>query len=91
MSSVIELTLEMITLLLRNTINTLLNILEILRELFAALGVIGGSGLFPFIVSVLFLGGVLFFLGRFFFNSMKTILILFVVGFVILFILFSFV
>ena len=68
-SSVLGLTFDLVLLLFRNTLQTLVNVLEILKDLFSALGVVGSSGLLPFIVSVLFLGGILFLCGRFFISS----------------------
>ncbi len=88
MSSPIDLIIEMITLVLRNTINTLLNILGLLGEFLASLGFVSKFGPFPFLVSVLVLGVILFFLGKFFIGSLKTIVLLFIAGFVILSILF---
>ncbi|MCK5023814.1 MAG: hypothetical protein KAS04_06565 [Candidatus Aenigmarchaeota archaeon] len=90
-SSVLGLTFDLVLLLFRNTLQTLVNTLEILKDLFSALGVVGSSGLFPFIVAVLFLGGVLFFFGKFFISSVKNIVLLFIAGFVIILILFSFI
>lgn len=88
MSSPIGLIIEMILLILKNTINTLVSILGILGEFLSSLGFVSGFGPLPFFISILLLGAVLFFLGKFFIGSIKTIVLLFIAGFVVLSIIF---
>ncbi len=90
MSSPIDLILEMISLVIENVINTLVNIFGLFGEFLHSLGFVSGSGPLPFLISVLILGVVLFFLGKFFIRSLKTVFFLFIVGIVILAILFAF-
>lgn len=89
MSSPIDLIIEMILLIINNTINTLLNIIGLFGEFLNSMGIVSGFGPFPFLLSVLILGVVLFFLGKFFIRSLKTIVLLFIAGFVILGIIFA--
>ncbi len=91
MESPIGLILEMLSLVIRNTLSTLISIFELLRELVHSLGFVGDFGALPFIISVIILGGVLFFAGKFFISSLKTIIMLFLAGFLILLAVFAFV
>ena len=88
MSSPIGLIIEMIVLILKNTISTLVNILGILGEFISSLGSVSSFGPLPFLISILLLGAVLLFLGKFFIGSIKTIILLFIAGFVILSVVF---
>ncbi|MEE9323158.1 MAG: hypothetical protein V3U72_01310 [Candidatus Aenigmarchaeota archaeon] len=88
MSSPIGMILEMISIVIRNTINTLVSVLGVLGEFLASLGFASRFGPLPFLIAVFLLVGVLFFLGKFFISSLKTIVILFIAGFVILGIIF---
>lgn len=88
MSSPIDLIIEMITIVITNTIKTLVNILGLLGEFMASLGFVSKFGPFPFLVSIIVLGVVLLFIGKFFLGSLKTIILLFICGFVILSVIF---
>jgi hypothetical protein len=89
MSSPLGLILEMISLVISNTINTLVNILELFTDLLHSLGFVSGSGPLAFLIAVLILGVLLFFLAKFFIGSLKTVALLFIAGLVILGILFA--
>ena len=89
MDSPLGLIIEMISLIINNTISTLITIVNLFVEFLSSLGFVSSQGLLPFIVSVVILAGVLFFLGKFFIGSMKTIILLFIAGFVILMVIFS--
>jgi len=90
MSSAIDLIIEMITLVIQNTLGTLFSVFDVVRELFGTLAGVSAYGPLPFIVSILILGGVLFFVGKFFFSSLKMLILLFVIGLVVLGMIFMF-
>ncbi len=89
MSSPIGQILEMISLVITNTMNTLISILGMFGELLKSLGFAGSFGPAPFLLSVVILGVVLVLLGKFFISSLKTVVLLFVAGFVILGLIFA--
>ena len=89
MSSPVGLIIEMITLIIQNTVNTLITVISLFSQFLGSLGFASSFGPLPFIISVLILGAVLFFLGKFVAGSLKTIILLFIAGFVILLMVFS--
>jgi hypothetical protein len=83
--------LDMIMLVIQNVLGTLSSLMgmlgELLGSLFVVAGVGGTLGIFLAFIIIALVG---FFLAKFFFGSVKTVLLLIVVGFLILvFILFG--
>ena len=88
MSSPIGLILEIIVFLIGSTLGTLFDVMRLSGELLLSLINVSGFGTMALILSVLILTGVLFFLWKFFIGSLKTIILLFAAGCVILTIVF---
>ncbi len=81
--------LEMIFVLLDNTIGTLQSLFVLFQDFFGGMmGISEIGGMPTFIFSVIIIGLVVFFLAKFFFKSAKTILLLIVVGIVMVAVLF---
>ncbi len=80
----------MVDLLIGNTVETLLTIGELFAQLVNQLGfvsVTAGTG--GLVVSVAILAVVMFFIGKFVMSSAKTLIILFIIGFIVLFLMFG--
>ena len=87
MESPLGIILSMIVTVVANGINTLIELLRLFFELVQSLGFVTRIGGFPlFIASVVIISIVVYFLGKFFFNAGKQIIILFAVGIIILWI-----
>ena len=81
--------IEMIFLLLENTIGTIQSLFVLFQEFFGGMmGISEAGGMGTFIFSIIIIGLVVFFLAKFFFKSAKTILLLIVVGIVMVAVLF---
>ncbi len=81
--------IEMISVLLENTIGTLQSLFGLFRDFFSAMfGISQSGGFFPFLFSVVIIGIVLLFLAKFFFRSAKTILVMLAVGAIMVAVLF---
>lgn len=79
--------LEMIFTLVSNSASTIQSLFGLFLNLLNSLSIVSSSGLWGFILAALILGIVLFFLAKFFSNSVKIVLILLVLGLIILWIL----
>lgn len=80
---------EMVFTILQNTVSTLMSLLGMMGSLFQSLGFVSSTGGLGFVLSVIVLAVVLFFLTKFFLKSGKLIIMLFVIGLVLLFLLFT--
>jgi hypothetical protein len=76
--------LEMISLLIQHTINTFKGIFSLLLELFGSLSAVSTAGTLGLLVAYGVLALVGFFLAKFFFGSVKKVLVLLSVGFLVL-------
>lgn len=82
--------LEMVQLLISNTIGTLMGVGKLFAQLVNQLGFVSiTAGTGGFILSVIILGVVIFFLGKFILSSGKALVILFALGFIALFLMFG--
>ncbi|MBN2042352.1 MAG: hypothetical protein JW754_00940 [Candidatus Aenigmarchaeota archaeon] len=89
MASPLSVLIDMIFLLLDNTIGTIQSLFVLFQEFFGGLmGISEAGGMPTFIFSVVIIGLVVFFLAKFFFKSAKTILLLVVVGIAMIAVLF---
>lgn len=88
MDSPIGLILGIIKYIIEDAIETLLRVFKFLGDLLQSLGFVSGFGLLAFLISVLILGIVLMLVWKFIIGSLKTILLLFVAGLIILGIVF---
>ena len=79
--------LEMVKVVLTNTLGTLFSLFQLFGNLSQSLAFIGGMGPLGFAVAALVLGLVLFFLFKFFIKSWKLIAILFVIGLLLIWML----
>lgn len=79
--------LEMVKVVLSNTLGTLSSLFQLFGSLSRSLSAIGGMGPLGFAVAALVLGLVLFFLFKFFLRSWKLIILLFVAGLVVIWML----
>ena len=80
----------MVDLLIGNTVETLMAIGELFAQLVNQLGfvsVTAGTG--GLVVSVAILAVVMLFIGKFVMSSAKTLIILFIIGFIVLFLMFG--
>ena len=79
---------EMIVLVMSNVIGTMLKLLgmfgQLVGSLLQVIGVGGGLGL---VIGLVILGLVVYFLAKFFFGSMKTVIILAAAGVIVLFLI----
>lgn len=88
MGSVIGNLLEIIMLVVSNTMQTLSALISLLKKLTASFIMVSSTGWIGFFVSVAVLVVVLFFLTKFFFKSIKTVIILFVAAVILLLVIF---
>jgi hypothetical protein len=80
---------EMVATILQNTVSTLMSLLGSMGNLFESLGFVSGMGGLGFVLAIVVFVVVLFFLGKFFLKSGKMIIMLFVIGLVLLLVLFA--
>lgn len=80
---------EMVFTVLQNAVSTLMSLLGMMGSLFQSLGFVSSTGGLGFMLSVIILAVVLFFATKFFLRSAKMIIILFIIGVVLLFLLFA--
>ncbi|NIO22664.1 MAG: hypothetical protein JSW41_02200 [Candidatus Aenigmatarchaeota archaeon] len=80
---------EMVATILQNTVSTLMSLLGSMGNLFESLGFVSGMGGLGFVLAIVVFVVVLFFLGKFFLRSGKMIIILFVIGLLLLLVLFA--
>ena len=87
-SSPVSIILEMVTLLIRDILNTFQGIFRLFGSLLESLGIVTAEGgTIGFLASLLILGVVGFFLARFLFGGAFRLILLFVVGIVLAYIL----
>lgn len=79
--------LEMVRVVLSNTLGTLASLFQLFVQLSNSLGFIAGLGPAGLALAAVVLGGVLFFFGKFFLKSWKIIIILFIVGMLLIWML----
>jgi len=88
MESPIGIIVGMILTVIGNGINTLKELFGLFLDLLDSLGFVSRIGGFPlFLASVIIISLVIYFMGKFFFNVGKQIIILFVVGVVLVWII----
>lgn len=88
MESPISIIIGMIVTVIVNGINTLRELFSLFLNLVASLGFVSRVGGFPlFIASVIIISLVIYFLGKFLFKMGKQIIVLFVVGVVLVWII----
>jgi hypothetical protein len=80
---------EMVVTILQNAVSTLSALFGLLMDLFQSLSFVGSMGSLGFVLAVVVLVVVLFFLGKFILKSGKMIIMLFVIGLVLLLVLFA--
>jgi hypothetical protein len=80
MDAPLAIILEMVRVVLSNTLGTLTSLFQLFVQLSGSLGLIAGLGPAGLALAAIVLGGVLFFLGKFFLKSWKIIVILFIAG-----------
>ena len=81
---------DMVWLLITNTVGTLTALGGLFSQLVNQLGFVSiTAGTGGFILSVIILGIVLLFLGKFVLGSMKALMMLFIVGLILLFLMFG--
>lgn len=80
---------EMVVTILQNAVSTLFSLFGMMGNLSNSLGFISGTGSLGFVVAIVVMAVVLFFLGKFILKSGKLIIILFIVGFLLLMVMFS--
>jgi len=80
---------EMVQTILQNAVSTLSSLFGLLADLFQSLSFVGGTGGLGFVLAIIVLAVVLFFLGKFILKSGKLIIILFVIGLILLLVLFA--
>lgn len=80
---------EMVVTVLQNSISTLQSLFGMSGDLFSSVGFMGSINPLGMVMGVVILAVVLFFLGKFFLKSMKFIIMLFIIGIILLFILFT--
>jgi hypothetical protein len=85
----LDLIFEMVVTVLQNTVSTLFSLLGTLGDLFRSLGFVSSTGGLGFMLAIVVLAVVLFFLGKFILKSGKLIITLFLIGMVLLFLLFT--
>jgi hypothetical protein len=86
--SVIGIVAEMVFTILQSAVDAIMSIGGLLARLLGTLGWVSGTGTTGFLVSVAVLGLILFFVGKFVLRSLKTIMILLVIGAALLAVLF---
>ncbi len=87
MDAPLAIILEMVKVVLSNTLGTLFSLFQLFGNLSQSLAFIGGMGPLGLAVAALVLGLVLFFLGKFLLRSWKLIAILFAIGLVMIWML----
>ncbi|NIO20416.1 MAG: hypothetical protein GTN76_06655 [Candidatus Aenigmarchaeota archaeon] len=88
MESPIGIIVNMIVTIITNGINTLAEVFGLFLNLLESLGFVTKIGGFPlFIASVVIICLVIYFLGKFFFNVGKQIILLFVIGVILVWII----
>jgi hypothetical protein len=80
---------EMVTMVLQNTVSTLFNLFGMMGNLSSSLFFIGNTGILGLSVAIIVMVVVLFFVGKFVLKSGKLIIILFIIGFLLLMVMFS--
>ena len=87
MDSPLGIILEMILTVISNTINTLVMVFNLFINLIESLGFVTKIGGLPlFIASIIIISFMIYLLGKFFFSAGKQIIILFIVGVIIVWI-----
>ena len=79
---------EMISLIIDNTIGTLVSLVVLFSQLLESIGLDMGSGLAGLLLGLIILGVVGFLLAKFVFSSGKTIIMLIGIGAILLFIIY---
>jgi hypothetical protein len=87
MASVLEMILQMIALVISNSVSTMGDLLSMFGGLSQALSVIGGTGTVGFVVAAMVFAAVLYFFWKFFISSWKIVAILFLAGLVLIWLL----
>lgn len=88
MGSPLGIIIEMIFTVIGNAIATIVELFRLFLNLIGSLGFVSRIGGFPlFLVSVVIISLVVYFLGKFFFKMGKQIIILFIVGFILVWII----
>jgi hypothetical protein len=87
MDAPLAIILDMIRTVFLNTLGTLGSLLGLFGSLMQSLTAISGTGAVGFVVAILVFGAVLFFLGKFFLSSWKLLAVIFVAGFLIIWML----
>lgn len=87
MAAPLDIILQMIIVVFSNTFGTLLSLFGLFGNLTESLAFVSSLGPLGLVVAALVLAVVLYFLGRFFIKSWKLLVILFVVGLLLLWML----
>ncbi len=87
MDAPLAIILEMVKVILSNTISTLVSLFQLFGNLSQTLAFIGSMGPLGFALAALVLGLVLLFLGKFLLRSWKLLAILFIIGLVLIWML----
>ena len=80
---------EMVVTVLQNSVSTLQSLFGMSGELFTSVGFMGSINPLGLVLGAIILVVVLFFLGKFVLKSIKFIIILFIIGLILLFVLFG--
>jgi len=80
---------EMVIAVLQNSVSTLYSLFGMSGELFRSVGFMGSINPLGLVLGAIVLVLVLFFLGKFVLKSIKFIIILFIIGLILLFVLFG--